>query len=103
MSIAIPETTPARTRIEQKAIEQLDDDFATDAITLASQLAFELWDQGDTFADWHTKTPIEPMLRALFVRELLRCRNEDSPYSKTDHEQRIRQPGVAAQLGFDLD
>lgn len=74
MSMVIPEITPARTRIEQQAIDHLDANPTTDATTLASQLAFELWLQGDAFADWHTSTPIKPMLRALFVRELLRCR-----------------------------
>ncbi len=34
------------------------------------------------------------MLCALFVRELLRCRDAESSYNKTDHERRIRQPGV---------
>jgi hypothetical protein len=71
MSTAIPEIPPARTRIEQQAIDHLDTTSTTDATTPAGQLAFELWHQGDEFADWHTKILIKPMLRALFVRELM--------------------------------
>src|SRR5699024_8449630 len=57
----------------------------------------------DEYPEWHTKTEMEPMLRALFLRELMDCRNTNASSTKTDHEQRMREPGVAEQFGFDLD
>jgi hypothetical protein len=44
---------------------------------------------------------MEAMLRALFLRELMDYRN--ASYTKTDHERRMRESGVAEQFGFDLD
>lgn len=103
MGPAQHDTPPARTLIERQAIELLDADPMIDATTLVSQLEFSHWLGDDAYADWHTKTALEPMLRALFLRELLGCRDPNSPYTKTDHEQRIHEPDIAEQFGFDLE
>lgn len=101
MGTAQHDTPTARTVIERQAIELFDADPTIDATTLVSQLEFNHWLGDDAYADWHATTALEPMLRALFLREILRCRDPDSPYTKTDHERRIREPGVAEQFGFD--
>jgi hypothetical protein len=96
----------ARTQIERQAIDLLDDagsDFDPDAVELVSELDFGHWQADDKYPSWHATEPMEPMLRALFLRELMDCRNANALYSKTDHEQRLREPGVATQYGFDLD
>lgn len=94
---------PARTVIERQAIDLFDADPMIDAITLVSHLEFSHWLGDDAYAGWHTKTALEPMLRALFLREVLACSDADSPYTKTNHERRIRKPDIADQFGFDLD
>lgn len=102
MGTAQHDMPAARTDIERQAIERLDSDPTIDAITLVSHLDVSHWLHTDVYAGWHAKTALEPMLRALFVRELLGCRDPDSHYTKTDHEHRIRESGVAEQLGFNL-
>lgn len=103
MGTAPYDVPPARTVIERQVIELLDADPTIDATTLVSQLEFRHWLGDDAYADWHASTALEPMLRALFLRELLACRNPDSPYTKMDHERRLREPSIAEQLGFDLN
>jgi hypothetical protein len=96
----------ARTEIEREAIDLLDDtefNRELDTSELVSDLDFGHWQADDEYLEWHTKTEMELMLRALFLRELMDCRNSNTPYTKTDHEQRMREPGVAEQFGFDLD
>jgi hypothetical protein len=96
----------ARTQVERHAIDLLDDagaDPELDAVELASELDFGHWQTDDEYPDWHATEPMEPMLRALFLRELMGCRNSNAPYTKTDHERRLRESGVATQFGFDLD
>jgi hypothetical protein len=96
----------ARTEIERQAIDLLNDagaDPELDAIKLVSELDFGHWQADDEYPDWHAKEPMEPMLRALFLRELMNCRNPNPSYTKTDHERRLREPGVAEQFGFDLN
>jgi hypothetical protein len=103
MGIATPSTTNPRTHIEQQATDLLDDESEIDATSLASHLEFSHWLPDDEYPEWHTKTEMEPMLRALFLRELMNCRSTDSPYTKTDHERRLRASDMAEQFGFDLD
>jgi hypothetical protein len=96
----------ARTQVERQAIDLLDDaglNPKLDAVKLVSDLDFGHWQRDDEYPNWHATEPMEPMLRALFLRELMDCRNSNTPYTKTDHEQRMREPGVAEQFGFDLD
>jgi hypothetical protein len=96
----------ARTQVERQAIDLLHDtgaDPELDAVELVSDLDFGHWQADDEYPSWHAKEPMEPMLRALFLRELMDCRNANAPYTKTDHERRLREPGVATQFGFDLD
>jgi hypothetical protein len=95
----------ARTQIERHAIDLLDDaggDHEFAAVELVSDLNFGHWQADDEYPDWHATEPMKPMLRALFLRELMDCRNSNAPYTKTDHERRLREPGVATQFGFDL-
>jgi hypothetical protein len=94
------------TQIERQAIDLLDDagsDSELDAVELVSELDFGHWQVDDEYPDWHAKEPMEPMLRALFLRELMDCRNPNVSYTKTDHERRMRESGVAEQFGFDFD
>jgi hypothetical protein len=96
----------ARTQVERQAIDLLDDtesDSEFDAVELVSNLDFGHWQRDDEYPSWHAKEPMEPILRALFLRELMDCRNSNALYTKTDHERRLRKPGVAIQFGFDLD
>jgi hypothetical protein len=95
-----------RTQIERHAIDLLDDagaDPELETVELVSELDFGHWQADDEYPDWHATEPMEPMLRALFLRELMNCRNSNASYTKTDHERRLREPGVATQYGFDLD
>jgi hypothetical protein len=96
----------ARTQVERQTIDLLDDtesDSDPDAVELVSNLDFGHWQRNDEYPDWHATESMEPMLRALFLRELMDCRNSNAPSTKTDHEQRMREAGTAEQFGFDLD
>jgi hypothetical protein len=96
----------AHTQVERQAIDLLDDagaDPEFDAVELVSDLDFGHWQRDDEYPDWHATEPLEPMLRALFLRELMDCWNPNASYTKTDHERRMRESGVAEQFGFGLD
>jgi hypothetical protein len=96
----------ARTQVERQAIDLLNNtksDSEFDAVELVSELDFGHWQADDKYPSWHAKEPIEPILRALFLRELMDCRNANAPYTKTDHEQRMRKADTAEQFGFDLN
>jgi hypothetical protein len=95
-----------RTQVERQAIDLLNNtesDSEFDAVELVSELDFGHWQADDEYPSWHAKGPMEPMLRALFLRELMDCRNANASYTKIDHEQRMQEAGTAEQFGFDLN
>ena len=91
-------TDGGRTLVEQRAIERLGaaDGSELDPVDLVASLNFGHRVRDDRYPRWHHRTPMEPMIRALFLREL-----ED--LNPTALMRRVREPGVADKLGFDLD
>jgi hypothetical protein len=93
-----PQTT-ARTHVERQAIDRLDDagsDPELDAVELVSELDFGHWQGDDGYPDWHEKEPMEPMIRALFLREL-------EGLTPQEHADRMEASDAADRFGFDLD
>jgi hypothetical protein len=85
--------TAGQDGIKEQAETLLDD--ANGAVDLVGSLEFGYLEANDQYADWHASTPLEPMVRALFLKEL-----ED--YSYSDLHRLVRdQDAVADTLGFD--
>ena len=81
-----------RSRLERQAAEIIDDE--TTAVELTHQLDFGYIKHNDQYADWHASTPLLPMVRALFLKEL-----EDYNTSEL-HRYLETHPEDAAALGF---
>ena len=82
-----------RTRLEGQATDILITD--TEPIELVSQLDFGYVKHNDEYADWHAATPLLPMVRALFLKEL-----EGFSFSEL-HRHLKDTPNDAEALGFD--
>ena len=87
------ERSSGRTRLEKQAADILDQD--TTAVELVSQLDFGCVGHNDEYADWHAATPLLPMVRALFLKEL-----EDASVSEL-HRRLDTTPTDADALGFE--
>ena len=82
-----------RSRLEKQAAKTIE--AGTEAVELISQLDFGYIKHNDQYVDWHASTPLVPMVRALFLKEL-----ED--YSISDLHRRLEtHSDVAEALGFD--
>jgi len=57
-----------RTHLEKQVAETLDAD--TEPVELVSQLDFGYVEHNDRYANWHASTPLKPLVRALFLKEL---------------------------------
>ena len=86
--------TKARSNIEKQAIELIVED--ADIIGLVTGIDFTLYrSQGDTYDEWHASYPFEPMLRALYLKDLM-------GYSDTDLHRRLTENSEeATALGFE--
>lgn len=82
-----------RSRVEKQATEIIDGDIT--AVELTSQLDFGYVKHNDQYAEWHNSTPLLPMVRALFLKEL-------EGYSIRDLYRYLKiHPDDTATLGFD--
>lgn len=81
------------TELQKQALEALGGDAET--VQLVSQLDFGNVEHNDEYADWHASSPLLPMVRALFVKEL-----EGWSFSEL-HRHLESQPEDATALGFD--
>jgi len=82
-----------RTQIEKQAAEILDKN--TELVALAGQLDFGYVEHNDRYADWHASTPLTPMVRALFLKEI-------AGYTTSElHRHLEHNPDDAQSLGFD--
>jgi hypothetical protein len=81
-----------RSRLQKQAIEVVEED--TSEIKLVEALEFGFIEANDQYAGWHASTPLLPMVRAMFLKEL-----ED--YSFTELHRRLeKNPKDAEALGF---
>jgi hypothetical protein len=82
-----------RSRLQNQADDILDED--TSSVELVEQLDFGFVKANDQYADWHASTPLLPMVRAMFLKEL-----EDYSFSEL-HRHFNSNPSDADSLGFD--
>ncbi|WP_251343767.1 transposase [Haloplanus halophilus] len=84
----------SRSKIEQDAINHIDD--GADVIELVAGLDFSPYqDQGDTYDESDDSFPFDPMVRALFLKDLM-------GYTGVElHTRLTENPDEAAALGFD--
>ena len=91
--IVVSDRPAQRSRLEKQAAKIIEAD--TEAVELASQLDFGYLKNNDRYANWHASTPLVPMVRAQFLKEL-----ED--YSISDlHRHLENHSDDAEALGFD--
>ena len=82
-----------RTRIEKQAAQILDRE--TKPVELAGRLDFGYVQHNDRYADWHASTPLLPMVRALFLKEI-------AGYTTSElHRHLETNPDDAQVLGFE--
>jgi hypothetical protein len=82
-----------RSRLQRQAAGILEED--TSAVNLVESLDFGFIEGNDQYANWHASTPLLPMVRAMFLKEL-----ED--YSFTElNKQLDKNSGDAEALGFE--
>lgn len=82
-----------RSQLQKQAVGLINED--TTAIELTSQLDFGYVKHDDRYANWHASTPLLPLVRALFLREI-----EDYSTSQL-HRHLTNHPSDAEALGFD--
>jgi len=88
-----PEGSLCHSRLQKQVVKFLDED--TEAIELVERLDFGFIESNDQYADWHASTPMLPMVRALFLKEL-----EDYSYSEV-YRKLDSNPSDAEALGFE--
>jgi len=87
------EAASHETKLEKQAKEILDE--GTETIELVSRLDFGYIKHNDEYTDWHASTEFEPMVKALFLKQL-----EDYSFSEL-HRRLDENPEEADALGFE--
>jgi hypothetical protein len=88
-----PAGSSGRSRLQKQAGEIINED--TTSVELVEQLDFGFVKANDQYADWHSSTPLVPMVRAMFLKEI-----EDYSFSEI-HRHLDSNPTDAAAIGFE--
>jgi hypothetical protein len=82
-----------RSRLEKQAVEIIDTNTTT--VELISQLDFGYVKHNDQYVNWHASTPLLPLVRALFLKEI-------EGYNTSElHRHLATKPEDATALGFE--
>ncbi|TYT61760.1 transposase [Natrialba swarupiae] len=83
-----------RTSLQKEAAALLDADNSISAVELVTELSFPLVDNDDQYPSWHPSKPLDPMVRALFLKEFYEDNNSETA-------RRVAAADTAEQLGFE--